>query len=62
MLDRLLAEQSPADRTILLLLLDEVCYSAMAEIFGVTEGALRVRIHRLRQRLRSRCEGHFDDL
>ncbi|HEX4144467.1 MAG TPA: RNA polymerase sigma factor [Pirellulales bacterium] len=59
---QLLADQTPADRAILLLLLDDVGYSEMAEILGTSEGTLRVRIHRLKQRIRQRYQGQFDDL
>ena len=59
---QLLADQTPADRAILLLLLDDVSYTEMAEILGTTEGTLRVRIHRLKQRIRERYQGQFDDL
>ncbi|HEY2841104.1 MAG TPA: RNA polymerase sigma factor [Pirellulales bacterium] len=59
---QLLAEQTPADRAILILLLDDVSYSEMAEILGASEGALRVRIHRLKERIRKRFEGRYDDI
>jgi len=59
-LQGILAEQTPADRAILLLLLDDVGYGEMAEILGTTESALRVRVHRLKQRLRERYKGTFD--
>ena len=58
----LLAEQTPADRAILLLLLDNVSYSEMAEILGTTEGTLRVRIHRMKERIRQNGKGLFDEL
>ena len=61
-LHQLLADQAPADRAILFLLLDDVTYSEMAEILGTTEGTLRVRIHRLKQRIKERYKGQFDDL
>ena len=59
---QLLAEQTPADRAILLLLLDDLSYGEMAEILGTTEATLRVRIHRMKQRIRQRHEGLFDEL
>jgi len=61
-LHQLLADQEPAERAILLLLLDDVSYSDMAEILGTTEGTLRVRIHRLKQRIKERYKGQFDEL
>jgi RNA polymerase sigma-70 factor, ECF subfamily len=41
----------PADKAVLLLFLDEVSYADMSEILGITEGALRVRVHRIKKRL-----------
>ena len=58
---QLLADQTPADRAVLLLLPDDVSYSDMAEILGTTEGTLRVRIHRLKQRIKERYKGQFDE-
>jgi RNA polymerase sigma-70 factor (ECF subfamily) len=62
MVHRLLDEQSPADRAILLLLLDDVSYGDMAEILGTSEATLRVRIHRIKERIRKRYGGQFDDI
>ncbi len=56
-LERLLAELSPADKAILLLFLDDVGYDEMAEILGATAGALRVRIHRIKKQLAVLQEG-----
>lgn len=39
------------DRIIILLLLDELKYDEISEIVGIAEGALRVRIHRIKQKL-----------
>jgi RNA polymerase sigma-70 factor, ECF subfamily len=59
---QLLGEQSPTDRSILLLLLDDVSYHDMAEILGTTEATLRVRIHRMKERIRKRYGGQFGDI
>jgi RNA polymerase sigma-70 factor (ECF subfamily) len=50
-MQRLLAELSPADKAVLLLYLDDVSYDEMALILGATPGALRVRLHRIKERL-----------
>jgi RNA polymerase sigma-70 factor (ECF subfamily) len=50
-LQSMIALLSPTDRAILLLALDDVSYAEMAAITGGTEGALRVRVHRIKQRL-----------
>lgn len=49
-LDEFLASLSHVDRAILLLYLDNVPNDEAARILGLTEGALRVRIHRIRKR------------
>lgn len=49
-LDRFLASLSKADRAVMLLYLDGVPNAEAAGVLGTTEGALRVRLHRLRQR------------
>ncbi|MGE3317338.1 MAG: RNA polymerase sigma factor [Planctomycetaceae bacterium] len=41
---------SPGDRAVMLLFLDDVSSADAAEILGTTEGALRVRMHRIRKR------------
>lgn len=48
-LDEFLASLSKVDRAVLLLHLDNVSSGEAAEILGLTEGALRVRMHRLRK-------------
>jgi RNA polymerase sigma-70 factor (ECF subfamily) len=62
LLEWLMAELSAADKAILLLSLDNVSYSEMAEIVGATEGALRVRVHRIKQRLAQLDVGLHDGL
>jgi RNA polymerase sigma-70 factor (ECF subfamily) len=53
-LDEFLASLSKADRAAMLLYLDNVRSAEAAEILGITEGALRVRMHRIRKRGASR--------
>jgi RNA polymerase sigma-70 factor (ECF subfamily) len=60
-LERLLAELTPADKAILLLFLDDVGYDEMANILGATAGALRVRIHRIKKRLTELQEGQLHE-
>jgi len=49
-LDEFLASLSDVDRAAMLLYLDNVPPTEAAEILGLTEGALRVRMHRIRKR------------
>lgn len=44
-------EFAPADRTLLLLHLDKVGYAEIAEITGLSESNVGVRLHRLKQQL-----------
>jgi RNA polymerase sigma-70 factor (ECF subfamily) len=39
------------ERMIITMVLDEVPYSDIAEVFAISEGNLRVRIHRIKQKL-----------
>lgn len=39
------------ERMLITLVLDEVPYPEIADIFGISEGNLRVRIHRIKQKL-----------
>lgn len=48
-LDEFLASLSDVDRAAMLLYLDNVPSGEAAEILGLTEGALRVRMHRIRK-------------
>jgi RNA polymerase sigma-70 factor (ECF subfamily) len=61
LLDRLVAELPPADKAIVLLYLDDVGYDEMAQILGSTPGALRVRLHRIKQRLTEIHQGQFHE-
>jgi RNA polymerase sigma-70 factor (ECF subfamily) len=56
-LDEFLATLSDVDRAAMLLFLDNVPPGEAAEILGLTEGALRVRMHRIRKRFEATyCE------
>jgi len=48
-LDRFLAELSDGDRAVLLLHLDGLSSADAAEIVGISEGAYRTRLHRVRR-------------
>jgi RNA polymerase sigma-70 factor (ECF subfamily) len=61
LLQTVLAALSPADRAILLLFLDDLSYSEMAQILGATEGSLRVRIHRIKQHVAELTQGQRDE-
>lgn len=41
----------PKDRSIILLVLDQEPYESIAEIMGITENNLRVKIHRIKDKL-----------
>ncbi len=41
----------PPDRMVILMVLEDIKYNEIAQIIGVSEGALRVRIHRIKKRL-----------
>ena len=46
----------PVDRTLILLHLDKVAYADMAEITGLTETNIGVRLHRIKQQLTAQAE------
>ena len=50
-LHRALARLPEADRLLMMLVLDDLPYARIAEICDQTEGNIRVRLHRIRQRL-----------
>jgi len=60
-LERLMKNLSPADRAILLLSLDDISYQQMAEIVGISPGALRVRVHRIKQKIADSHIGENDE-
>jgi RNA polymerase sigma-70 factor (ECF subfamily) len=49
-LDRFLASLSEGDRAVLLLHLDGLSHAEASEVVGVSEGAYRTRLHRVRRR------------
>lgn len=51
LLYKCISELSEADRLIITLLLEEVPYPEIAEITSISEGNLRVKIHRIKQQL-----------
>lgn len=51
---RCISTLKPKDRSIILLVLDEEPYETIAEIMGVSENNLRVKIHRIKDKL-SKC-------
>ena len=51
LLDQFLQTLSKNDRAIVLLYLDDLSGKEMAEVMGMTEGAVRVRVHRIKQKL-----------
>lgn len=48
-----IAGLEPVDRSLCLLLLDGFSYKEMAEMVGISESNVGVKIHRIKQRLRS---------
>jgi RNA polymerase sigma-70 factor (ECF subfamily) len=52
----------PVDRSLILLHLDGVSYAGMAEIHGLTESNVGVRLNRLKQRLTDSMEGISHEL
>jgi RNA polymerase sigma-70 factor (ECF subfamily) len=46
------------DRLIISLVLDDVTYSEIAQIIGISEGNLRVKIHRIKHQLTSLFQQH----
>lgn len=47
----------PVDRTLILLHLDKLSYADMAEVTGLTESNIGVRLHRIKQQLIQLSEG-----
>ena len=52
----------PVDRTICLLLLDGLSYREMADIVGLTEENVGIRVHRCKQQLSTLVERHHEEL
>ncbi|MBL6446154.1 sigma-70 family RNA polymerase sigma factor [Fulvivirga sp. 29W222] len=46
------------DRIIIMLVLDEMKYDEIAEVTGIKEGNLRVKVHRIKQKLNELMNNH----
>lgn len=55
---RCISQLAETDRLIISLVLDEQPYAEIAQIVGVSEGNLRVKIHRIKQQLTSLYQRH----
>lgn len=65
LLERLYSEirkLPPVDRSLVLLMLDGLSYAQMAEIHGLSESNVGVRLHRLKQRLTDAMKGAAHEL
>lgn len=51
LLEQFLQTLSKSDRALVLLYLDDLSGKEMAEVTGLSEGAIRVRVHRIKQKL-----------
>ncbi|MGV3485540.1 MAG: RNA polymerase sigma factor [Planctomycetaceae bacterium] len=51
LLEQFLNTLSKSDRALVLLYLDDLSGSDMADVMGISEAAVRVRIHRIKQKL-----------
>ena len=49
-----LASLGETDRGVLLMLMDNIPTAQIADVMGVSEGAIRVRLHRIRKRIEER--------
>ncbi|MEM9352935.1 MAG: sigma-70 family RNA polymerase sigma factor [Planctomycetota bacterium] len=56
LLEKFIATLSAPDRALLLMILEDMPGKEMASVFGVREGAVRVRVHRLKARLQQWAE------
>lgn len=50
-LKQVVAALGETDRGVLLMLLDNISTEQIADVMGVSEGAIRVRLHRIRKRI-----------
>jgi RNA polymerase sigma-70 factor (ECF subfamily) len=48
-----IGELESTDRLIIMMVLDELEYSEISNVMGISEGTLRVKIHRIKQRLKN---------
>lgn len=57
-LHRAIGALNDVDRIIIMLVLDEMKYEEIAAVTGIKEGNLRVKIHRIKQRLNELMNNH----
>lgn len=53
-----IGQLNDVDRIVIMLVLDEMKYDEIAEVTGIKEGNLRVKIHRIKQRLNELMNNH----
>ncbi len=51
LIERFLATLGDVDRAILLMVLEDLDYAGIAQVMGLSEGAIRVRVHRIKKKL-----------
>lgn len=51
-----IGQLAEVDRLVIMMVLDELTYEEMGEVMGISEGNLRVRIHRIKKRLKTILE------
>lgn len=51
-----IGQLNEVDRLIIMMVLDELQYPEIAEVMGISEGNLRVKIHRIKKRLKKRLD------
>ncbi len=50
---RAIGQLAEVDRLIIMMVLDELEYDQIASVMGVSEATLRVKIHRIKQRIKN---------
>src|SRR5262245_1182752 len=53
-------ELDPADRAVVMLHLEELPHREIGEVLGISENLVNVKLHRIRERLRSMLKGAID--
>jgi RNA polymerase sigma factor (sigma-70 family) len=51
-----IGQLAEVDRLVIMMVLDDLTYEEISEVMGVSEGNLRVRIHRIKKRLKTIME------
>lgn len=59
--DKVLAESSDIDRTIYEMILEQYAPREICEIVGLTSGAVSVRLHRLRKKLKAELRDYLNE-